>query len=110
MPYAPKIDFANTSPENGCTQYDTESYKDPIFTLCGVTESAILLKSVERLRYAMVHIYDWSTEIEYCEILEHITVSAVLPLRRVSSELILTVGAIDGNGRPREQVIRLKLH
>jgi len=102
--------FPNLSANKSCTPYDSEAYKDPLFTLYAVSESAILLRSCERLRYVMVHIYDWSTEVEYCEIFEHLTPSAVIPLRRVSSELILTVGAIDGTGRPREQVIRLKLH
>jgi len=102
--------FPNLSANKSCTPYDSEAYKDPLFTLYAVSESAILLRSLERLRYVMFHIYDWSTEVEYCEIFEHLTPSTVIPLRRVSSELILTVGAIDSTGRPREQVIRLKLH
>jgi hypothetical protein len=101
--------FPNLSASEGCTPYDAEVYKNSLFTLCCASESTIFLKSTERLKKTIVHIYDWRTNIEYCEIFEQITQATVIPLRRVSSELILTIGAIDSNGRPREQVLRLKL-
>lgn len=102
--------FQNPSTGEGCTLYDIESYMDELFNISCVSESTIFIKSAERLKYMMVHIYDWSTDIEYCEIFEQITKVMILPLRRVSDELILTIGAVDGKGRPREQVIRLKIH
>ncbi|UCB47090.1 MAG: hypothetical protein JSV25_06665 [Spirochaetota bacterium] len=92
-----------------CEKYDIELYKNIIFKVCGITESTIYLKNEHRLRYAFIHIYDWKTNIEDSEILEHISSNKIVPIRRISSELIFTVGAIDMQGKPLEQVIRLRV-
>jgi hypothetical protein len=95
--------------EQSCEQYDIELYKDTIFSICGVSESTIYLKSEQKLRYALIHSYDWKTNIEGSEIVEHISSNKILPIKRIASELIFTIGAIELQGKPLEQVIRFKV-
>ncbi len=92
-----------------CLRYDIESYKDFIFIVNGISESSIHLKSEIAIRYSFIHIYDWQTNLENSEIIENVSSNTVIPIKFISSELILTVGAIDSRGNPKEQVIRLKI-
>ena len=93
-----------------CERYDLESSRDMLFSVCAVTESAVLLKCEGNLKTAMIHIYDWTTNIERCEIVEDLTEHTILPLVRSSDAVVFTIGAIDRKNRGREQVIRLKIH
>jgi hypothetical protein len=97
-------------PSGPCTRYDLESSMDTLFSIFAVTESSILLKCEEKLKTAMIHIYDWATNIERCEIAEDLTEHTVLPLARSQDAVVLTIGAIDRNNKGREQVMRLKVH
>ncbi len=97
-------------PPGPCERYDLESSRDMIFSVCAVTESAVLLKCEGNLKTAMIHIYDWTTNIERCEIAEDLTGNTILPLARPSDAVVFTIGAIDRKNRGREQVIRLKVH
>jgi hypothetical protein len=91
-----------------CLQYDTETYHDRIFSITGVTESTLYLRSSYAIRYALIHVYNWTNSLEDYETVENISRFAVIPLRLYTSGIVLTIGAIDAKGRPHEQVIRLK--
>ncbi len=91
-----------------CLQYDTETYHDRIFSITGVTESTLYLRSSFAVRYALIHMYNWTNSLEDYETVENISRFTVIPLRLYTSGIVLTIGAIDAKGRPHEQVIRLK--
>ena len=93
-----------------CVPYDMESSLDSLFSVTAVTDSAVLLKCETKLKTAMVHVYDWTTGIEYCETAEYLTENSIVPVPRPSDAVVLTVGAVDRKDRGREQVIRLKAH
>ncbi|MBN2322629.1 MAG: hypothetical protein JXQ30_02745 [Spirochaetes bacterium] len=96
-------------PAGPCSRYDLEASGDMLFSVCVVSESAILLKCEEKLKTAMIHIYDWATSIERCEIAEDLSEHTVLPLARTQDTAVLTIGAIDRKNMGREQVIRIKI-
>jgi hypothetical protein len=91
-----------------CLRYDVETYHNRIFTITGVTESTLYLRSSFAIRYALIHMYNWTNSLEEYETVENISRFTVVPLRLYTSGIVLTIGAIDAKGRPHEQVIRLK--
>jgi hypothetical protein len=94
---------------DNCLEFDVESRKDKITEVAGVSESAIYLKSEIGIRYALIHVYNWVTNLEDYEYLENISRHMIIPFRYTSARIILTIGAIDSKGNPLEQVIRLKI-
>lgn len=94
---------------DNCLKFDVESRKDKITEVAGVSESAIYLKSEIGIRYALIHVYNWVTNLEDYEYLENISRNMIIPFRYTSARIILTIGAIDSKGNPLEQVIRLKI-
>ena len=92
-----------------CLEFDSESYKDSIFSITGISEGTIYLKSEMGIRYVLIHIYYWINNLEDTEFLENISRHMIIPLNYISSGLILTIGAINSKGTPCEQVLRLKI-
>jgi hypothetical protein len=92
-----------------CLQFDVESSSNEIFTIAGISEGTIYIKSEIGIRYALIHIYYWSLNIESSEFIENISRNMIIPLSYLASGLILTIGAISSSGTPHEQVIRLKV-
>ncbi len=92
-----------------CLPFDIETCGYELFTPAGISESTLYLHCATGIHYAHFHMYDWATSLEDVYIVENVPRGSVIPLRRFSSTLILTIGAIDGHGRPREQVIRLRV-
>jgi len=97
------------SDNDGCVQFDYEFYKDVVFTIAGVSEGTIYLKSEMGIRYSLIHTYYWITNLESSEFIENISKQMIVPLNYTSSGLILTIGALSSRGIPHEQVIRLKI-
>ncbi|MFW6137698.1 MAG: FliG C-terminal domain-containing protein [Spirochaetota bacterium] len=94
--------------EHRCLDYDVETFCQSIFEITGVSESSIYLMSKIPIRYCFIHIYNWMNNLEDVETLESISTGTMVPIRLLSSGVILTVGAIDARKMPWEQVIRLK--
>jgi hypothetical protein len=92
-----------------CLLFDVESYKDKIATVAGVSDSAVYLKSEIGIRYALIHVYNWVSNLEDYEYLENISRHMIIPFSYTSSRIILTIGAIDSKSNPLEQVIRIKI-
>jgi hypothetical protein len=93
-----------------CMQFDYESHMSLIFSIAGISEGTIFLKCEMGLRYTLIHTYYWITNLEDSEFYENISRNMIIPLNYLSSGLILTVGAISGNGTPYEQILRLKIY
>ncbi|MFW6181872.1 MAG: FliG C-terminal domain-containing protein [Spirochaetota bacterium] len=91
----------------GCLPFDREMWGARVFVPSGITESTIYLTCATGIRYALVHQYDWLSSLEDREELENLPRTTMVPLKRLSSSVVLTVGAIDGKGHPREQLLRL---
>jgi hypothetical protein len=102
------LELYNYNESQKCLQFDAETYHDRIFSITGVTESTLYLRSSFAIRYGLIHMYNWTNSLEDYETVENISRFAVIPLRLYSSGIVLTIGAIDAKGRPHEQVIRLK--
>jgi hypothetical protein len=94
---------------DNCLRFDVEYMKDPIFTIAGVSESTLYLRCESSIRIALIHLYHWFTGFEDFELLEYIPAATVLSLELPAPALILTIGSIDSDGKPMEQVIRLKV-
>ncbi|MGQ9617286.1 MAG: FliG C-terminal domain-containing protein [Spirochaetota bacterium] len=92
-----------------CIRYDFEASGYEIFSLAGVSETTLFLHSNVGIHLAVVHLYDWITSLEDVFFVENLPRNSVLPMKRDSSSLILTVGAIDAKGHPHEQLIRLRV-
>jgi hypothetical protein len=92
-----------------CLRFDVEYMRDAIFTIAGISESTLYLRCETSIRIALIHLYHWFTGFEDFELVEYIPAAAVLPLELPAPALILTIGSIDSDGKPMEQVIRLKV-
>jgi hypothetical protein len=95
---------------DACMQFDYESHLNLIFSIAGISEGTIFLKCEMGLRYTLIHIYYWITNLEDSDFYENISKNMIIPLNYLSSGLILTIGAISGNGTPYEQIVRLKIY
>jgi hypothetical protein len=91
----------------GCVPFDRELGGSEVFVPAGMTESTIYLTCTIGIRYALVHQYDWINSLEDRQELENLPRNATVPLKRMSSSVMLTVGVVDGKGMPREQLLRL---
>jgi len=105
----PLLPFSSSNQIGECIKYDFETCRDNIFNVVGISESTVYLLSLFGIQYALIHIYNWVSSLEDFETVENISRYSVVPLRLPSSSFILTIGAIDGRGRPFEQIIRLKI-
>jgi len=95
--------------EESCVQFDIESCGEDIFSVTGVSEGTIYLKCEIGIRYVLIHVYYWASNLECSEFLENIAKHMIIPFGYASSALVLTIGAISSKGTPHEQVIRLKI-
>lgn len=92
-----------------CLCYDFETSGYEIFSLAGVSETTLYLHSNTGIHLAVIHLYDWITSLEDAFLVENLPRNSILPMKRDSSSLVLTIGAIDGKGHPHEQLIRLRV-
>jgi len=92
-----------------CVRFDIESCGEEIFSITGVSEGTLYLKSEIGIRYVLVHVYYWASNLECSEFLENISKHTIIPFSYASSALVLTIGAISSSGTPHEQVVRLKI-
>ena len=99
----------DNSNEPVCKSYEVEySNQNPVI-ITGITESAILMLIKEPLKYLYVHVYYWINNLEDFKFYENIPKNTVIPFNYRSPAIIITLGGMNLENRPLEQIIRLKM-
>ena len=92
-----------------CCGYDVEWFGDPVFHISSAGPGSVVLGCDGGVRSGIIHVYDWTSSLEDYEYLERIPRGGAVPLLLKSPSAVLTAGILGLDGRPREQVIRLKI-